>query len=145
MAHAPRPHYWLRLGPLALFACQRSPDISVEIQDYASLLSDARDLACDCPEDLGYPTVSDCGEALKPVGTNERDCLAAVLDGHEEDAKAYLDCANAAYRDYVDCLAGNVSCADGWYDQCTADHEDAMAVCPQLPAEVDSSVLACIM
>lgn len=143
MRSRPTHARWLRLTPLVLFACQRPPDISAELDEYTSLLSDANDLACNCPEDLGYATTTECREVLSPVDANEYECLVQVLDGHEDEAKAYLDCANAAYRGYADCLAENVDCTEGWYDGCTADHEGAMASCTQLPATVESAVTAC--
>lgn len=140
----PRPRAaWLRLCPVALLACQSPPDITAEIDEYADLLSDANAFACNCPQDLGYATMTECGEALSPVDAHEYQCLVNALEGHEEDAKRYLDCANAAYQEYVDCLAGNVNCMDGWYDACTADHESAIAACPSLPGTLESSVIAC--
>src|SRR5262245_43337746 len=105
MRSRPYHTWWLWLGSLALIACQSPPDITDEINEYSSLISDANDYACRCPQDLGYDSIAECGEAHSPVDAQEHECLVAVLDGHEEEAKRYLDCANAAYQEYVDCLA----------------------------------------
>jgi len=133
--------WWTAL--LALVACQQPPDISGELSDYADLVSDANSLICDCPQDVGFAGKVACDEALGTVGVNERECLADVLDGHEEAGKDYLDCANGAYERYVDCLETNVSCEEGVYDECTKDHDIALAGCPQLPIDIRSPFESC--
>jgi hypothetical protein len=136
----PRP--W-SFGPLLLLACAQPPDISDDIETYASLLTDARFQSCNCPQLLGFADSIQCDEALGQVGTGERQCFATVLKGHEEAAREYLTCANAAYQVYVDCLETNVDCEQGIYDDCTADHEDALASCPLMPVDTQSAFEAC--
>ena len=130
-------------GPLLLLACAQPPDISDDIEEYANLLSDANHRACDCPQVLGYSSKVECDEALGLIGTGERQCFATVLEGHEEAARDYLACANAAYQVYVDCLETNLDCDSGFYDQCTADHEAALSSCPLMPVDTQSAFEAC--
>jgi hypothetical protein len=131
------------LGLFLFLGCQQPPDISGDIGTYADLLSDANSLACECPQILGYATISECDDAMSAVSSGERQCLANVLEGHEDEAKDHLECANAAYQQYVDCLGTNVSCEESVYNDCTMDHETALAACPQLSEGVRPSFDAC--
>lgn len=133
----------LWVGLLFLVGCQEPPDISGDIQAYADLLSDANSIACECPEILGYATIGECDDVMSAVDAGERQCLANVLEGHEEQAQDYLACANSAYQQYVSCLETNASCDESVYNDCTMDHETALAACPQLSEDVRPSFNAC--
>jgi len=139
-----RSHRATWFGLIALVGCQQPPDISGDIDTYASLVSDANSLTCNCPEILGYSTISECDDVLGVVGLNERECISTVLKGHEDAAREYLVCASAAYQGYVDCLETNVDCEESVYNDCAAEHEDAMASCPLLPADTQSAFEACV-
>jgi len=137
----PRP--W-SFGPLLLLACAKPPDIAGDIESYSDSRTDANVLSCDCPQLLGFADSIQCDEALGPIGTTARQCFAMVLDGHEDAAQEYLECATAAYGVYVNCLETSVSCEQDIYDGCTADHQGALASCPQLPASVQSMFESCV-
>ena len=134
------------LGGLSFtLSCQSPVDLSDEIDEYASLLNEATAEACDCPQVLGYSGIGECTDALGEVTPEDQDCAATALEGSEDEGKAYLDCANAALRDYADCLADNTSCDDTWYDDCSKDRTDALAACPALPSDVDAAFSACTL
>lgn len=50
--------------------------------------------------------MSECFDQVGQITLSEHDCMSAALDGHEDEAQDYLDCANAAYQNYVDCWRG---------------------------------------
>ena len=136
------PRLW-SFGLVLLLGCAEPPDISGDIETHADLRSDVNSLLCECAQLLGYADSIQCSDALGPVGISERDCMAAVLEGHEEAALEYIACANAAYQGYADCLGTNASCEQVIYDDCTADHDSALASCPLMPADVQSAFEAC--
>lgn len=136
----PRP--W-PFGMLLVLACAEPPDISGGIETFANLRSTTNTLLCNCPGLLGYADSIQCDDALPPVDSGARQCMTTVLDGHEDAAKEYLTCANARYELYVQCLETNVSCEADIYNDCTADHESALASCPLMPVDVQSAFEAC--
>ncbi|MCA9697563.1 MAG: hypothetical protein KC431_08565 [Myxococcales bacterium] len=131
----------LTLAALAL-ACSKPPDISGELDDYAYQINDVAAETCECPQDVGYATYAECVDDLS-VTDAERDCRATVLEGHEEAGKEYLDCAVEALNGYVDCLAMNPGCADGWWADCTSAYLDTVGGCPQLPSAVAEDFAQC--
>lgn len=131
-------------GVVLLLACSEPRDINAELEDYSILLNEANSLACACPWMLGYPDAKQCIEVLGSVELEEWRCFTRVLEGHEEAASKFLPCSNAASEIYVECLNTNYSCNAEVHADCTADHEFAVASCPQLPRGVESKFEACV-
>ncbi|PRP98528.1 hypothetical protein [Enhygromyxa salina] len=135
----------LSLGLLcALLSCQAPPDLTADLNEYQTAINDANGAACDCPMDLGYDSIVECDEAVGTVTNDDVQCLADVLDGNEDAGKDYLDCANSAYRFYVQCLQSNPNCQDGWYDDCASDLTAQVAGCPQLSSDLRPMFMACV-
>src|SRR5690349_1745128 len=86
------------------------PDITEELNTYETLLGEINDLRCLCPQDLGFDSMAECTDSLGYVGSEERECFEAALDGHHSAAQDYLACANMALQEYSQCLSSNVDC-----------------------------------
>jgi hypothetical protein len=138
----------LRVSSFSLVAllgvgCQPAPDIELELNDYATLLNETNSLACDCPEELGYSDSVECDQGMGIVGTTKIQCLANVLDGHEEAGKDYLDCANSTLQTFSQCLASDPLCEDDRFANCEAARMTADAACPQLASDIQIAFRAC--
>lgn len=130
------------LAALSL-GCSSPPDISGDLEEYGSLLNGAVLARCVCYSDLGYDDADACIDGVGLVNAADRDCLADVSSGNEEDVQAYLGCANQELETYVDCLELNDGCAEGSHDECTSSYESRVAGCPQLPTSIQASFSAC--
>ena len=128
---------------LPLGGCSEPPDLSPDIETYASRINASRSALCLCPQDVGYPGVLECQDGLGRVDVAGEQCIADALEGSEDAGKEYLDCANAAYADYVACLEVNETCEDGWIDGCNADHTSALSSCTPLAQGFDPAFATC--
>lgn len=133
----------LLLGLMPTLGGCQGPDITPELDEYQQLVDDTNLRRCDCPQDLGFDTKAECDEAVGFVTAEDRQCLEDALDGEEADGKDYLACANAALRDYEQCLAANVDCEAGVNDACASVYSMAVAQCTQLASDVRAAFLAC--
>lgn len=120
---------------VSVAGCPSPPDISKEIEEYGDLLASTYSLTCECHSDLGYASQPECGDALGVVGPVRRDCMADALED-EDDAKAFLDCANLAMRNFELCLEDNVTagCIEGQYYVCSDAFDAELAECPSVSA-----------
>jgi hypothetical protein len=133
----------LMLGLVApLLGCQ-GPDITGELNTYETLLGDINGRLCECPENFGFDSLSECFDALGGVGTDERLCVEDALDGHHADGQDYLVCANAALQGYEQCLVNNVDCDPDANSACLSVYTVELSRCTQLPAKVQVAVTAC--
>lgn len=131
----------LALGAVA--ACSQPPDISATLERYGSHLSSVYTESCNCPEELGYSSLSECSEALGFVGDDELRCLEDASVGYESEVQSYLDCANPVLEEHFTCLAANESCGEGVYELCVMAYDDGVAGCPALPTAVGVEFAAC--
>ena len=139
-----RPRRALWLTPLlVIVACKQPPDLSAEIEEFASLINRSRTAICMCPQDYGYPSLMECSDALGRVSVDDEECMRERLVGYEEEGEVYLECVLDAYMEYVGCLESNVNCEEGAIDACDAAHAERLDACPQLPSGVHQSFGAC--
>lgn len=134
----------LLVSSLSMVGCQSPPDLTPDLNAYVSQRNDADLRLCDCPQDLGFGTVSECSDATVLLTQLDADCLAMALDGHEREGQEYLDCSNAALGEYIECLAANVSCEPGVNSGCTSTYTNTVASCGTLPSDVQSAFNACL-
>jgi len=139
-----RVRYVCGVALVSLMGCQRPPDISTLVDDHGTLLNDVVTATCDCFQDFGYESSSECDLGFGSVDSTGRQCLLDVLRGHEEDAEAYLSCANLTLIEFSNCLDENDSCEPGGYDNCVAAYMGAEGTCPQLSGVVQNEFAACV-
>lgn len=125
-------------------ACGGSPDISAELEEYGDHAASIVLLACECPEDLGYMSISACLDGVGEVGPQERSCLTDVTEGYEEEAQNYLECVLPGLATFEDCLFSNANvCGEGVYQLCVDAFEQTEAECSPLPEAIRASFEMC--
>ena len=129
------------LGVTTVLGCS-APDLTEDVNRYGYLLNEVNLMLCNCLTDLGNPDV-ECPPSLDLLTQLQIDCLGDALDGHEREGLEYLDCANEALDDYVQCVTSNVSCDADANESCTAAYTMAVGSCPQLDADVHAAFEAC--
>ena len=140
-------HAWVLLAVslTASIACAKPPDLSADLDEFASQVNSARARACDCPELLGYSSRIECDDALGRLGDEDIQCMEDVLEGHEDVGQELLPCASAAYESYAACLQANTSCEEMVLNDCDKARTDAVDACPELPTGVHQSFWACAL
>lgn len=136
-------HLLLCLLGIAPIACGQPPDISAELEDFANHGGSVLALACLCFEDLDFSTAEACYQTLGDIDAPESDCLAEAVEGHESEAKDYLDCVTPALETYEGCLMANESCGAGVHEMCGDAFSASESQCPPLPSSVQSRFDAC--
>lgn len=131
----------IMLGLLCSAGCQ-APDLTEDVDTYVNQTNLVRAMLCDCILDLADPD-AECDASLDQLTQVDAECLEATLDGHERDGQEFLDCANAALDDFVQCVAANVDCEPDTNDSCGTVYTVAAARCTQLPSDVQAAFTAC--
>lgn len=138
---------------LALFAlvsistagCQRVPDVSGALDQYASVLNREITLTCECPDELRYSGFQECFDDFNSVSLDDQDCLEDAATGSEKEVAEYFDCALPALESYLECLQDRAeTCEEGLYDDCLRDRTDLLRECPRLPSRVEADFWACL-
>lgn len=143
---SPRRLRALVVGLACLAGCQ-SVDLTDDLNTFVGLYNEAQIRPCDCYQDLGFESLEECTDSSRAQLTQGSiECMNAALDGHERDGQEYLVCVSDAYEDYLQCLAANVSCTPGTYDQCMLGLGTSVNQCTQLKdAGVQADFDACLL
>jgi hypothetical protein len=131
----------LMVGSACSIGCG-TPDLTDDVSLYVNQTNEVRGMLCACVLDLGNPD-AECDDSLDQLTQVDAECLDATLDGHERDGQEYLDCANAALGDFVQCVAANVDCEPDTNDNCETLYTVASSRCTQLPTDVQAAFTAC--
>lgn len=138
-----------RLFPLlalcTLAACKdpTNEKLSDLIDEYDYERDTTRELLCECPGELGFPTTQECEADIGDVGS-VKACLADAFEGNEQLGVDYFTCVVPIERSYWMCLEDYAGCAPSWFATCDMQDVEALETCPDLPADVGEAYVACL-
>ena len=121
----------------------KSLDGSVE--DLYNELEAQGTIICDCYVEFGIPSREMCEAFWFSRPTPEQQaCVVDAMGLDRATSQTAVDCLLAAERDYTDCAAANLDCAnDTSLDPCNNTYNAAIMACPDFTPEVDAAGEAC--
>ena len=117
--------------------------LSDMLDDYETEIEAQVEIFCDCWNEFGFETKSQCmGEnSLLPA---QRRCVLEALEEEPDAASDWLDCLVSVNAEYTDCIGSRLTCESfDSIEACGDDYELAYGECIGLPASVERDLENC--
>lgn len=130
--------------PFAVACDPGDPDAEVRalIEESIDLANETVDVFCDCWEEFGEPSRSEClGDQVLPA---QRRCIEDAYLRDAEASKLRLECTTKLLGEYRDCLDAKLECSDaGPANACGQDLDIGVQECIELPNSVERALGDC--
>ena len=136
---------WLAsLLVLSSFACAKEEPISDLVDKVIDELKAQATIICDCHEQLGYASISECETAYGYIGPAQRRCVIEAYQQDESAARDYAECVTPLEQEYTACANMRLDCSDlTSLDPCGDDYQVGLDQCIQLPQSIVRDLEAC--
>ena len=127
------------------FACtEDDPQTQVEdlLDELIVELNRQEAISCDCWEQYGYESRSDC-ESFN-IGPSQSRCMKDAYAEDIESGRLYLECYLPLEREYTACMDSRLACDDeSSTDPCADDYDVGSEGCIELPTAIERDLAAC--
>lgn len=124
--------------------CEPENDVGALVDDYIAEVNEQYETYCDCYQELGWASRSQCISGQDSIGPSQRRCLQDAFDGGEDASQQYLECIVPLAAELNTCIHSRLSCGDfDLIDPCLDDYDIGRASCIELPVNVMRDLGVC--
>ncbi|MBL8945928.1 MAG: hypothetical protein JNK45_22380 [Myxococcales bacterium] len=117
-------------------------DVLALIDDVITLGNDNVAIVCDCWDEAGFASRTDClDDQILP---SQRRCVEEAYQRDPDAARLYLECVVPLVRELGECLDARLSCVDpSGTDACFDDYDLGRESCVEVPRSVQRALDDC--
>lgn len=132
--------------PLACAEPEPTPREHVEelLDEYILERNHLEFIFCDCWEEAGYDSRSECDSDSFYIGPSQSRCIKDAYGQDLESSRIYLECLVPLEREFTACFDSRLECRDDDSVQpCVDDYFVGLDDCIELPTSIDRALDAC--
>lgn len=136
----------LCIVPLACAEPEPDPRAHVEdlLDEYILELNHQEFIFCDCWEEAGYGSRSDCESDSFYIGPSQSRCIKDAYEQDLESSRNYLECIVPLEREFTACFDSRLDCRDDdSVEPCVDDYFVGREACIELPTAIDRDLEGC--
>jgi hypothetical protein len=139
----PRIRFFFALCTLTACAPDDQEEIAGLVGDYAAEINDQTAVECDCWQELGHGSQSDCED--RQILPAKRRCLEDAFGREPDNAKERLQCIIPLEAEYTECVDDRLVCdALSEASACVDDYNLGIESCPEFSASVKRAYDECV-
>ena len=121
-------------------SCDEESDedkVSRIVEEFVGEINQQIDIACDCYDEIGFESKSDCREEFGEILPARQRCIEDALAQDVAATEQYYGCRQPLEEEYTVCLNDKLECVDlSSDDPCDEDFTTGIKNCIELPNSV---------